>query len=299
VYFVAGEDNCCQIYGWLSKDGWTKNRPKNDIFLGSNSETIEGMDLKLMMLYYLFRHYAQTKFHLNPIGSRFFWVDLTWNDPYADTSVYIIISTWQVASCMGCTYLLPHGDVKLCVCPCSCTPLWTQTAQGLDWSRPASWPRRRHGTGRLMTVLHCICVLQWKVCLKMNWLLKTGLQINSCTTVDMSHSSSHIQRESLPPVPENHTASKILCNYLSDIAHSSIPNSAAAIVPGSDDSGKTLLEKMEPFILFGSSFPRDKEDTRVGALLWWCNGGKSKPMHTVPLLNWVLYYAHTIPVSWK
>ena len=33
------------------------------------------------MLYYLFRHYAQTKFHSNLIGSRFFCVDLTWNDP--------------------------------------------------------------------------------------------------------------------------------------------------------------------------------------------------------------------------
>jgi len=34
------------------------------------------------MLYYLFRHYAQTKFHSNLIGSRFFCVDLTWNDPH-------------------------------------------------------------------------------------------------------------------------------------------------------------------------------------------------------------------------
>ena len=31
-----------------------------------------------MMLYYLFRRYAQTKFHSNLIGSS---VDLTWNDP--------------------------------------------------------------------------------------------------------------------------------------------------------------------------------------------------------------------------
>jgi len=53
---------------------------KNDIFLGSNSETIEGMDLKLMMLYYLFRHYAQTKFHSILKGSRFFlcWFDMEW-----------------------------------------------------------------------------------------------------------------------------------------------------------------------------------------------------------------------------
>jgi len=61
--------------------GEQKIDQKNDILLGSNFETIEGMELKLMMLYYLFRHYAQTKFHSNLIGSRFFCVDLTWNDP--------------------------------------------------------------------------------------------------------------------------------------------------------------------------------------------------------------------------
>ena len=43
------------------------------------------MDLKLMMLYYLFRYYAQTKFQSNLIGSRFLCVDLTWNDPYSLT----------------------------------------------------------------------------------------------------------------------------------------------------------------------------------------------------------------------
>ena len=32
---------------------------------------------------------------------------------------------------------------------------------------------------------------------------------------------------------------------------------------GSEDGGERSLEKMEPFILFGSSFPRDKEYTQV------------------------------------
>ena len=32
---------------------------------------------------------------------------------------------------------------------------------------------------------------------------------------------------------------------------------------GNDDGGDSVFEKMEPFILFGSSFPRDKEYTQV------------------------------------
>ena len=81
VYFIAGKSNCCQSYGKLSNDGWTENRPKNDILLDSNSDTIEGIDLKLIMLYHLYRHYAQTKFHPNLKGSIFFCVDLAWKDP--------------------------------------------------------------------------------------------------------------------------------------------------------------------------------------------------------------------------
>ena len=61
--------------------GEPKIDQKMTFLLSSNFETIEGMDLKLMMLYYLFRHYAQTKFHSILKGSRFFCVDLTWNDP--------------------------------------------------------------------------------------------------------------------------------------------------------------------------------------------------------------------------
>jgi len=63
---------------------------ENDICLGSNFETKEGMDLKLMMLYYLFRHYVQTKFHSILIGSRFFCVDLTWNDPIVSDGSYLL-----------------------------------------------------------------------------------------------------------------------------------------------------------------------------------------------------------------
>ena len=64
---------------------------------------------------------------------------------------------------------------------------------------------------------------------------------------------------------ENYAALEILRHYLNDVVRSSLPDSAAATVPGSDDSGERLLEKMEPFILFGSSFPKDKEYTQVGA----------------------------------
>ena len=66
---------------------------------------------------------------------------------------------------------------------------------------------------------------------------------------------------------ENYAATEILRHYLIDVLCSSHPDSLASIniAPGSDGSGERLLEKMEPFILFGSSFPRDKEYTQVGA----------------------------------
>ena len=64
---------------------------------------------------------------------------------------------------------------------------------------------------------------------------------------------------------ENYAALEILRHYLDDVVCSSLPDSVASVGPGSDDSGERVLEKMEPFILFGSSFPRDKEYTQVGA----------------------------------
>ena len=66
---------------------------------------------------------------------------------------------------------------------------------------------------------------------------------------------------------ENYAALEILRHYLNDV-NSSPVDSVATVAPGNDDSGKKYLEKMEPFILFGSSFPRDKEYTQVwGELL--------------------------------
>ena len=66
MYFVAGKDNCCQSYGEQKID------QKMTFSLALNFENIEGMDLKLMILYYLFRHYAQTKFHSILKGQDFF-----------------------------------------------------------------------------------------------------------------------------------------------------------------------------------------------------------------------------------
>jgi len=89
-------------------------------------------------------------------------------------------------------------------------------------------------------------------------------------TVDVSHCLSpihHTFRENryLLFLTENYAALDILRHYLNDVVCSSHPDSVASISPGSDGSGERLLEKMEPFILFGSSFPRDKEYTQVGA----------------------------------
>ena len=59
---------------------------------------------------------------------------------------------------------------------------------------------------------------------------------------------------------ENYAALEILRHYLNDVVHSSPLDSVAT---DSEDGGERSLEKMEPFILFGSSFPRDKEYTQV------------------------------------
>jgi len=88
--------------------------------------------------------------------------------------------------------------------------------------------------------------------------------------VDMPHCLSpihHTSRENryLLFLTENYAALEILRHYLNDVVHFSPPDLGVAIAPGSDDSGERLLENMEPFILFGSSFPRDKEYTQVGA----------------------------------
>ena len=72
---------------------------------------------------------------------------------------------------------------------------------------------------------------------------------------------------------ENYAALEILRHYLNDVVHSSPLDSMAT---GNEDGGERSLEKMEPFILFGSSFPRDKEYTQVCVCVWggalaWCS----------------------------
>ena len=62
---------------------------------------------------------------------------------------------------------------------------------------------------------------------------------------------------------ENYAALEILRHYLNDVIQSSPVSSMATVVPANCDGGEKFLEKMEPFILFGSSFPRDKEYTQV------------------------------------
>ena len=62
---------------------------------------------------------------------------------------------------------------------------------------------------------------------------------------------------------ENYAALEILRHYLNDAVHSSSLDSTATATLGDDDGGDRVLEKMEPFILFGSSFPKDKEYTQV------------------------------------
>ncbi len=71
---------------------------------------------------------------------------------------------------------------------------------------------------------------------------------------------------------ENYAALEILRHYLSDVVGcSSAVTSASA--SSSDPEGVVEPKDMEPFILFGSSFPKDMEYTQVGTpqqlLLVW------------------------------
>ena len=62
---------------------------------------------------------------------------------------------------------------------------------------------------------------------------------------------------------ENYAALEILRHYLNDAVHSSSLDSMTTATLDNDDGGDRNLEKMEPFVLFGSSFPKDKEYTQV------------------------------------
>ena len=90
-----------------------------------------------------------------------------------------------------------------------------------------------------------------------------------CVTVDMPFAFPppfhYLCRENryLLFLTENFAALEILHHYLSDIVRSSPNDSMTTATLGNDDGGHSAFEKMEPFILFGSSFPRDKEYTQV------------------------------------
>ena len=57
---------------------------------------------------------------------------------------------------------------------------------------------------------------------------------------------------------ENYSALRILHHYLQDVV---------AISPAQRDEDTFNLAHMEPFVLFGSSFPKDKEYTQVCMLV--------------------------------
>ena len=73
------------------------------------------------------------------------------------TSMYIVptcsliprLLQWGAWEWGYTTVYIQHWiGVIVCGVHCSCTPLWTQTARVLGWSRQASQPKRHHGTGR-------------------------------------------------------------------------------------------------------------------------------------------------------
>ena len=180
-------------------------------------------------------------------------------------SILFITSWW----CNNIVYVLAaalHCEPRL-------LKAWTDQDQPHDQGDIMA----RVGSWLFYTVLCTPQVTVWRDTL--NEGLLNSARYNSRYMVDMSHCLSpihHTFRENryLLFLTENYAALDILRHYLNDVV--------ASIDPGSDGSSERLLEKMEPFILFGSSFPRDKEFTQVGAwehlhdaLLWRCNGGKS------------------------
>jgi len=82
------------------------------------------------------------------------------------------------------------------------------------------------------------------------------------TSLMTKETSWHGENRYLLFLTENYVALDILRHYLSDVVCSSSLGPVADITPASDDGSERILE---PFILFGSSFPKDKEYTQVGA----------------------------------
>ena len=83
----------------------------------------------------------------------------------------------------------------------------------------------------------------------------------------MAHLSSPTSSENryLLFLTENYAALEILRHYLSDVVGSSSSLASASVTQPMDVEGEGVVEPkvMEPFILFGSSFPKDREYTQV------------------------------------
>ena len=74
---------------------------------------------------------------------------------------------------------------------------------------------------------------------------------------------THRENRYLLFLTENYAALEILKQYLQD--HEGEPSSPPGSGELSEDRDESTLKpwEMEPFILFGSSFPKDKEFTQV------------------------------------
>ena len=101
--------------------------------------------------------------------------------------------------------------------------------------------------------------------------------------------SIHRENRYLLFLTENYAALRILHHYLHDAVHISPAKSR----DHTDEQSDTLsLAHMEPFVLFGSSFPRDKEYTQVCWSVLSQSGLRLVSHHTFCLLPWPIMCCH-------
>ena len=96
----------------------------------------------------------------------------------------------------------------------------------------------------------------------MAWVREAN-RLESCPLEDFSSAPCRENRYLLF-LTENYAALEILRHYLSDVVGTSPLSGSLSATPMELEGGTLRPEEMEPLILFGSSFPKDKEYTQVG-----------------------------------
>ena len=95
-----------------------------------------------------------------------------------------------------------------------------------------------------------------------------GKYVSICYVQGIMVYYTHRENRYLLFLTENYAALEILKQYLQD--HEGEPSPPPGSGELSEDRDESTLKpwEMEPFILFGSSFPKDKEYTQVRVYMW-------------------------------